>query len=71
MAEDSTRQGNLETTCWGLRPTTGHNGCLMMMMMMIQFVSKLFKNRLRTLSVEYIKSCNCPVCVVELWPVVR
>ena len=34
MAEDSTRQGNLETTCWGLRPTTGHNGCLMMMMMM-------------------------------------
>ena len=34
MAEDSTRQGNLETTCWGLRPTTGHNGCLMMMMML-------------------------------------
>ena len=33
MAEDSTRQGHLETTCWGLRPTTGHNGCLMMMMM--------------------------------------
>ena len=28
MAEDSTRQGHLETTC--LRPTTGHNGCLMM-----------------------------------------
>ena len=35
MAEDSTRQGNLETTCRGLLPTTGHNGCLMMMMMMI------------------------------------
>ena len=32
MAEDSTRQGHLETTCWGLRPTTGHNGCLMMLM---------------------------------------
>ena len=31
MAEESTRQGNLETACWGLRPTTGHNGCLMMM----------------------------------------
>ena len=35
MAEDSTRQGNLETACWGLRPTTGHNGCLMMMMVTI------------------------------------
>ena len=34
MAEDSTRQGNLETACRGIRPTTGHNGCLMMMMMM-------------------------------------
>ena len=33
MAVESTRQGNLETACWGLRPTTGHNGCLMMMMM--------------------------------------
>ena len=33
MAEESTRQGNLETARWGLRPTTGHNGCLMMMMM--------------------------------------
>ena len=31
MAAESTRQGNLETACWGLRPTTGHNGCLMMM----------------------------------------
>ena len=31
MAGDSTRQGHLETTCWGLRPITGHNGCLMMM----------------------------------------
>ena len=30
MAEDSTRQGNLETAYGGLRPTTGHNGCLMM-----------------------------------------
>ena len=29
--------GHLETTCWGLRPTTGHNGCLMMMMMMRLF----------------------------------
>ena len=34
MAEDSTRQGHLETTCWGLRPTTGHNGCLMMMVIL-------------------------------------
>ena len=33
MAEKSTRQGNLETACWGLRPTMGHNGCIMMMMM--------------------------------------
>ena len=32
MAEDSTRQANLETACCGLRPTTRHNGCLMMMM---------------------------------------
>ena len=31
MAEDSTRQVNLETACRGLRPTTGHYGCLMMM----------------------------------------
>ena len=30
MAENSKRQCNLETSCWGLRPTTGHNGCLMM-----------------------------------------
>ena len=29
MAEDSTRQGNMETACRGIRPTTGHNGCLM------------------------------------------
>ena len=35
MAAESTRQGNLETACWGLRPTTGPNGCLMMMMMMM------------------------------------
>ena len=26
MAEDSTRQGHLEKTCCGLRPTTEHNG---------------------------------------------
>ncbi len=31
MAKDSTRQSNLETACWGLCPTTGHNGCVMMM----------------------------------------
>ena len=37
MAEDSIRQGHLETTCWGLRPTTRHNGCLMMMMMSVVF----------------------------------
>ena len=35
MPAESTRQGNLETACRGLRPTTGHNGCLMMMMMMM------------------------------------
>ena len=35
MAGESTRQGNLETACWGLRPTTGHNGCLMMMIIII------------------------------------
>ena len=39
MTEDSTRQGHLETTCWGLRPTTGHNGCLMMMMMMMMMMT--------------------------------
>ena len=33
MAEDSTRQGHLERACGGLRPTTGHYGCSMMMMM--------------------------------------
>ena len=33
MAEDSTRQGTLEAACWGICPTTGHNGCLMMMNM--------------------------------------
>ena len=32
MAEDSTRQANLATACRGLRPTTGHHGCLLMMM---------------------------------------
>ena len=30
MAEDSTRQANMETACWGLRPTTGHYDCPMM-----------------------------------------
>ena len=25
MAEDRTRQGNLERECWGIRPTTGHS----------------------------------------------
>ena len=34
MEEESTKQGILETE--GLRPTTGHNGCLMMMMMMMK-----------------------------------
>ena len=43
MAEDSTRQSHLETTCWGLRPTTGHNGCLMMMMMMNYIMKMVFK----------------------------
>ena len=33
MAEESTSQGNLEMACWGLCPTMGHNGYLMMMMM--------------------------------------
>ena len=36
LAEESTIQANLETACWGLRPTTGHNGCPMMMMMTIR-----------------------------------
>ena len=26
LAEDSTKQANLETACWGLPPTTGHYG---------------------------------------------
>ena len=30
------RQANMETACWGLRPTTGHYGCPMMMMMMMK-----------------------------------
>ena len=30
LAEDSTRQANLETACWGLRPNTGHCRCPMM-----------------------------------------
>ena len=30
LAEDSTRQANLEVACWGLRPTTVHYGCTMM-----------------------------------------
>ena len=32
MAEDSTRLANLETACWGIRPTTGHYCCPMIMM---------------------------------------
>ena len=36
MAEESTRQGNLETAFYGLGPTTRHNGCIMMMMMMMK-----------------------------------
>ena len=32
LAEDSARQANLETACWGLCSTTGHYGCPMMMM---------------------------------------
>ena len=32
MAEGSTRQANLETACGVFRPTTGHYGCLIIMM---------------------------------------
>ena len=35
LAEKSTRQANLETACWDLRPTAGHCSCLVMMMMYI------------------------------------
>ena len=35
LAENSTRQSNLEMACCYLRPTTGHYGCPMMMMMMM------------------------------------
>ena len=48
MADDSTRQGNLETACWGLRSTTGHNGCLMMMMMTVTTWQSKFKQYSRT-----------------------
>ena len=40
MAEDSTWQGNLEMACWGLRPTTGHNGYLMMMTMIMMTLQR-------------------------------
>ena len=38
LAEDSTRQANLEEACRDLRPTTGHYGFPMMMMMMMMVV---------------------------------
>ena len=48
LAEDCTRQANLETACWGLRPTTGHNGCPMMMMNDVTYIAW---------SLMYIKLC--------------
>ena len=35
LAEEGTRQANLETACLGLRPTTGHYDCPMIIIMFI------------------------------------
>ena len=47
LAENSTRQANLETACWGLRPTMGHYGCPMvkwwMTLMLLAAVLHLYR----------------------------
>ena len=56
MAEHCTRQANLETACGDLLPTTGHYGCLMMMIVTnnrpktdFRYVASLNNYRLATL----------------------
>ena len=41
LAENSTRQSNLEMACCYLRPTTAHYGCPMMMMMMMVMMAQI------------------------------
>ena len=66
MAEDSTRQGHLETTCWGLRPTTGHNGCLMMMMMIV--LPRMFSWRVIVKAMKgYTQQLTQSVCITTYY----
>ena len=41
LTDDSARQADVETACWGFRSTTGHYGCTMMLMMMNADLEKL------------------------------
>ena len=60
MAEDSTRLGNLETACWGLRPTTGHNGCCLIMMTMMNGTPDAGRiRRIIYFGIQYIHMCVC------------
>ena len=68
LAENSTRQVNLETACWGIRPTTGHHGCPMMMMMMKMFRDVIswqakFEYEKATKFNMYINSTLKPWCI--------
>ena len=65
MAEDSTRQGHLETTCWGLHSTTGHNGCIMMMEMMTSLPDVMGNNKNNSQLIQLLCTfniCEKPVC---------
>ena len=52
MADDNTRQGHLETAEF-IRPTTAHNGCPMMMMIMTISITK------HTFEIHYEKIHVC------------
>ena len=44
------------TACWGIRPTTGQCGCLMMMMMMMTMI-QWFESKKRILGCQNINKC--------------
>ena len=68
MTEDSTRQGHLETTCWGLRPTTGHNGCLMMMIIILDSVQVYYlASSEHTINIMYSSVLSLRGALANYW----
>ena len=62
LAEGSARQANLETSCWGLRPTTGHYGCSMMIVVLRTLLP--LEPTLPWCSeacLEFTAVCRCPI----------